>query len=196
MKVWKILKYIFILVLLLLIGFLILRIAMNADRSTLDEVYPTNAAVSAYQKSDDRAFLTHKIPHDISEDGYFTAYALSYSRYTKELQITVRYNDGLYEKYLEGSDPDKYYFELRDAEGNTVATSTTVATKERYFYNHLRLAFADVEIYDDTELYLFLCCDEKQYPAEHTKGILIEHEALEFKPLKLNSGEKEALSGK
>lgn len=194
MKLAKICKYTVIAILLIFIAFIAIRIFMTSDRGTLDEIYPTKAAVSAYEKSGEDAFLTAKIPHDISEDGYFIAYAPVYCKSEGEYQITVRYNDSLSENYLTGSDPEKYYFELRDGDGNTLSKASVVDEKELYFYNHFRLAFEGVEIGEDSEIYIFLCCDESSYPADHTKGILIAHPSITYRAANLSKSEKNQLS--
>ena len=191
MRLGKILKFAFVAVMLVFFIFLFSRIMMTGDRTALRDVSPTEGARAAFAADGEDAFLTNTLPSDISRDGYFTAYALAFAPAAKELQITVRYNDSLYEKYLEGSDPETYYFEIRDAEGNTVSKAKVVGEKERYFYNHLRLSFEGIE--GGEELYLFLCCDSASYPADHTEGILITHPSLEMKKLRLSSGEKEAL---
>lgn len=197
MKIKKTVKYIFIAALAALLSFLALRIFMTSDRSTLNDVYPTESAILAYENKGAAAFTTCTIPHDMSEDGYFVAYAPAYCENVGEFQITVRYNDSLPQKYLKGSDPDKYYYELRDGDGNTVSRAKVVAEKERYFYNHFRLSFEDVEITDTTELYLFLCSDDASpspYPEDHTEGIIVTHPSISFRQLHLSSGEKKALS--
>ncbi len=196
MKFAKICKYTVIAILLIFIAFLAVRIFMSSDRGTLDDIYPTNAAVSGYEKSGKDAFMTAKLPHDMSEDGYFIAYAPVYCKSEKEFQITVRYNDSLSENYLPGSDPEKYYFELRDSDGNTVSKATVVDEKELYFYNHFRLAFDGVEIDSESELYIFLCSDESSYPAEHTKGIMIAHPSITYRTASISRSEKNSLSEK
>lgn len=193
MKIFKILKIAFISAMVIFVGFLAIRMFMTSDRSALSSVYPTEDATKAYESLGNDAFKTHKLLSDMSEDGYYTAYAFTYCESEKEVQITVRYNESLSENYLVGSDPEKYYFELRDAEGNTIARSKAVDTKERYFYRHIRLAFSDVDLSDYEYVYLFLVCDECSYPAEHTEGILIHHSSMEFKTYKLSKSEKEAL---
>ena len=194
MKIKKILKFTFAALLIVFAAFIGFRIFMTSDRSTLDEVYPTEAFCKAYQRKGADAFVTYKLPYDMSEDGYFTAYSPAYEKVSEELQITVRYNDSLSENYLPGSDPETYYFELRDGEGNTISRAAVAETRERYFYNHLRLVFSDVDITGESEIYLFLCCDESQYPAEHTRGIIIKHPSFGEKALRLSRAEKEELS--
>ena len=170
------------------------RMAMTANRRILADIHPTKNACAAYEADGEDAFLTHKLPSEISEDGYFTAYALSYSPATEEIQITVRYNQSLYERYLPGSDPDNYYFQLRDSEGETVAKGKRVSEKELYFYDHVRIAFEGVVLDENSELYLFLCDDESEYPAEHTKGVILHHPSFPFKSVSLSKEEKKALS--
>ena len=194
MKIGKILKYTVIAAILALLVFLSIRIFMSSDRSVLDSVYPTKEAQAAYNAKGDDAFVTYKLPYDMSEDGYYVAYSPVYNASEKEFQITIRYNDSLSENYLEGSDPKDYYFVLRDSEGNSVSKAKVVDEKERYFYNHQRLSFKDVEVGNDTELYLFLCCDECSYPAKHTEGIIVIHPSLSEKPYKLSSAEKKLLN--
>lgn len=192
MRPLKILKFVVIVLLLSFMAFIAFRIMMTSDRSTLKEICATEKARLAYTADRDEAFLTTDIPDDMSADGYFTAYSVSFCPAGQELQITVRYNDSLPEKYLPGSDPEKYYFVLKDKDGNLVSKATVVAEKERYFYNHFRLAFDGVVLSEDSELYLFLCSDDGDvpYPADHTKGLLIVHPSVKFDKRKLTSTEK------
>ena len=194
MKFFKILKIAFVSAMVVFVTFLAIRMFMTSDRSALNSIYPTEGAVSAYAALGKDAFKTHSLLSDMSEDGYYTAYGLTYCESEKELQITVRYNESLSENYLIGSDPENYYFELRDSKGNTIARSEAVEEKERYFYRHLRLAFSDVDLDDYEEVYLFLISEECSYPAEHTEGILIHHPSIEFKSYKLSKSEIEALT--
>ena len=98
MKLKKIIKIIFVSLLIIFLTFIAARIFMSSDRSVLDDIYPTEKAKNAYASLGEAAFSTCKLPRDMSEDGYFTAYAPSYSKGENEFQITVRYNEGLYTK--------------------------------------------------------------------------------------------------
>ena len=190
MKPLKILKYVIVALLLSFMAFIAFRIMMTSDRSTLKEIVSTESAKAAYAADGDGAFLYSDIPDEMSPDGYFTAYEMAFCPAGRELQITVRYNDSLYEKYLPGSDPEKYYFVLKDKEGNVVSRATVVGEKERYFYNHFRLAFDGVVLSEESELYLFLCSDESSYPADHTEGVLLVHPSIKFSQRRLTSEEK------
>lgn len=193
MKAGKIIKYCFVAFAVFVLAVLGFRIFMNSDRSALSDVYPTESAKEAYAKYGEDAFVSFNLPDEMSHDGYITAYSPAYCEKTGEYQITVRYNDSLPENYLKGSDPDKYYFELRDDEGETVARAKRVAEKERYFYNYIRLSFEGITLSEETTLSLYLCSDECQYPAEHTDGIIAAHPALMKGPVKLSPEEKKAL---
>ncbi len=190
----KIMKYSFFAILIILVIIIGIRIAMSANRGVLKDIYPTEKAIEAYEADGKEAFLTHKLSSDISPDGYFTAYAMTYAPSVGELQMTVRYNDSLPEKYLPGSDPESYYFKLCDSEGNTVAKSRVLSSKELYFYNHFRIVFEDIEMDEDTTLTLFLCDDESEYPADHTQGIIIHHPSMAFHRVSLSGDEKKALT--
>ncbi|MBE6714309.1 MAG: hypothetical protein E7575_03350 [Ruminococcaceae bacterium] len=193
MKIGKILKYIFISILVIFIAIVMIRVFMNAERSTLSDIFPTESAKKAYASQGEKAFKTHKLVKDITQDGYFTAYALSYCESAKELQITVRYNDSLPEKYLKGTSRDEYYFKLCDEDGNLIATGNILKEKHRYFYNYLRLSFDGVEITDTTHLRLYLCVDSVGYPDEDTEGLLIHYPEQKFKKLSLSKDEKKSL---
>lgn len=193
MKPLKILKFIIVAMLLSFVGFIAFRIMMTSDRSTLKEICLTESNIAAYKADGKDAFLASDIPNDMSADGYYTAYAMTFCPEGEEIQITVRYNDSLFEKYLPGATAGNIYFVLKDKDGNEVSKAKTLAEKERYFYNHLRLSFEDVVLSEDSELYLFLCCDESDppYPANHNKGILLVHPSVGFEKRKLSAAEKE-----
>ncbi len=193
MKIKKIIKYTFFSCLALFIAVILIRVFMNADRSTLSEIAPTANARAAYKELGEKAFTTHDFLRDISADGYFTAYGLSYCQSKKEVQITIRYNDSLPERYLPGTLPEDYYFKLCDKEGNILAKSTTEKTKERYFYNYMRIAFENVEIQPDSEIYLYLCADGSDYPKDITEGFMVHAPGQEFESLDLSDEEAEEL---
>lgn len=193
MKAGKILRRVFAVILIIFFAALVLRIFMLSDSRTLSDIYPTKAAKTAYSEDGEKAFQTHKPANEISSDGYYGAYAICYSESTEEMQLTVRYNDSLPERYLSGSDPDNYKWELRDGEGNVISHGTVLDTAEKYRYNYIRLAFDGVSIDKETQLSLFLICEECDYPDEDTKGFVIHKAGGEFKEYRLSSAEISAL---
>lgn len=195
MKIGKIIKKIVAALFVIFFAALIVRIFLLSDSRTLSDIYPTSSAADAYATAGDDAFLTHKTADEISEDGYFGAYALCYSKISGELQITARYNDSLHNRYLMGSDPQKYKWELRDGDGSVLSHGTVLDTVEKYRYNYVRLAFYDVSIGKDTTVYLFLICDECEYPEKDTKGFAVHHPGQSFTTYKLSDAERSALKG-
>lgn len=197
MKAGKIVKSVFIILLLAFFALIFVRIFMMEDKRTLKEIYPTDGAKSAYSQLSGDAFTYHKMFSEISSDGYFSAYAMVYCASEKEMQLTVKYNDSLLEKYLLGADPENFRWELTDGDGNTVSVGRAADTAEKYQYNYERIVFEGVEITDETELKLKLCCDDVDYPTEgkepdfyvHTKG-------TDFEKYRLSSSEKELLAEK
>lgn len=193
MKLGKIIKRIFTALFLIFMAAIIFRIFMMTDSRTLSDIYPTDAAKAAYAENGSKAFLTHKCAGEISDDGYYGAYGLVYCPEAEELQLTARFNDSLHEKYLDNTDPERYNWELRDNDGNTVAEGEVLERDEKYQYNYVRIAFDGVKIEKDTILNLFLICEEREYPEEGTEGMKIHAPTQEFKAYKLSKDEIKAL---
>lgn len=193
MKIGKIIKKIIAALFVIFFAALLIRIFMLTDSRTLSDIYPTDSAVSSYAANGDSAFLTHDTADEISDDGYFGAYAMCYDEKSDEMQITARYNDSLHEKYLMGSDPEKFVWELRDGDGNTISRGRVLDTAEKYQYNYVRLAFGGVEIGEDTQIYMFLICEECEYPDDDTEGFAVHRPNQDFKTYKLSGDEKKAL---
>lgn len=193
MKIGKVVKFIFAALFIVFMAAVILRIFMLKDSRTLSDIYPTEAAKTAYAEDGSGAFLTHRPAEEISSDGYYSAYAMVYAPEEKELQLTVRYNDSLPERYMLGSIPENYAWELRDGDGTVIAEGTVLDTVEKYRYNYVRVAFDGVEIGDDDELYLFLISDEVQYPEADTEGLRLHGPENSFKTYKPDKSEKKTL---
>lgn len=193
MKIGKIVKFIFAALFIVFMAAVILRIFMLKDSRTLSDIYPTEAAKTAYAEDGSSAFLTHKPAEEISSDGYYSAYAIVYAPEEKELQLTVRYNDSLPERYMLGSIPENYAWELRDGDGTVIAEGTVLDTAEKYRYNYVRVSFDGVEIGDDDELYLFLISDEVQYPEADIEGLRLHGSDTGFKTYKPDKSEKKML---
>ena len=193
MKIGKIIGRIFAVVFVVVLILLLGRIFMMDDKGSLTEIVPTEAAKEAYASRGRDAFVTHKLSRSISTDGYFSAHSLVYNEDGKELQVTGRYNESVY-GYLGVENGDDFYWELRDAEGNTVSVGKVVEEEQKYFYRHFRLVFSDVTIAMEEPLYLFLCCDAVEYPTADTVGLHLHVEGQEWKTYKLDKQERSALS--
>lgn len=166
---------------------------MMEDNGSLTKITPTEPAKEAYASLGKDAFLTHKFRTSIAPDGYFTAHSLAYNREEKELQLTARYNESVYE-YLGVEDGSDFYWELRDEEGNTISKGTVADEEQKYFYRHFRLIFSDVTVEEGDALYLFLCCDAVDYPKAETTGFPVHRPDQDWKKYKLDADERAALS--
>ena len=193
MKVGKIIGRIFVLIFVVGVLVILGRIFMMEDNGSLTKIIPTETAKEAYASLGEDAFLTHSFRASISSDGYFSAHSLVYSRESRELQLTGRYNESVFE-YLGVQDGSSFYWELRDEEGNTIAVAEIADQEEKYFYRHFRLIFSDVTIEEGDTLLLFLCCDEVEYPQTDTEGFPVHRPGQEWKTYKLNKEERSALS--
>ena len=97
MKVGKIIGRIFVLIFVVGVLVILGRIFMMEDNGSLTKIIPTETAKEAYASLGEDAFLTHSFRASISSDGYFSAHSLVYSRESRELQLTGRYNESVFE---------------------------------------------------------------------------------------------------
>lgn len=184
-----------ILILVFIVGVLVIlgRIFMMDDNGSLTKIIPTDAARQAYASLEKEAFLTHKFSAPIAPDGYFSAHSLVYNKDHGELQLTARYNESVY-GYLDVEDGDDFYWELRDAEGNTISVGKVADTEQKYFYRHFRLIFSNVTVEEGDSLFLFMCCDTVAYPKAETVGLAVHRPGQDWKRYKPDSEERKALS--
>ena len=191
MKAKRILWSIFFGICALVIILVLIRIFLMSDKKTLSELYPSENAIAAYEGGNE--FVSHSVYEDIADDGYYSANGLIYCPETKELQITGRYNDSLY-TYFDCADTVEFTWRLEDRANEKTYEGKVVESAEKYLYNYRKIIFEDVEINDESEMYLFLCYEDK-YPVEDkTKGLLIHIPGEEFKTYKLSKEEIEKLS--
>lgn len=194
MRIGKILKGIFIALIVAVFAIILIRIFMLDDKSTLDNLYPTENAVFAYEKDGENAFSSIDVCGQISDDGYFMAYGAVYAESTGEMQITVKYNDSLTEEYIPGADPKSFRWELEDEDGNVLSKGNVLDSAEKYQYNYIRLSFGDVK--PDKNIFMKFVCEEKNYPAEDTDPhLLIYSEGDSLGKYNLSSDEKSLLTG-
>lgn len=194
MKLKKILRILFASLFIIFMGYIVFRIAMMKDSRTLSDIYATDGAISAFAKDGSAAFLTHRTAEEISSDGYFAAYAMVYIPSSSELQITARYNDSVPNRYLLGSNPDNYAWELWDADGKVLSRGNILDFREKYIYNYVKLSFENIDISDDTELRLYLVSEDVNYPENDTGGLLIHRAGTDFKEYKPDKAERTALA--
>ncbi len=191
MKAKRILRSVFFGICALVLILMLIRIFLMSDNKALTDIYPTENARLAY--GDGSEFLSHGVYEDIADDGYYSANGIIWCPETGELQITGRYNDSLF-TYFDCADTVEFTWKLEDKTNEKTYEGKVVDSAEKYIYNYRKIIFEGVEISDESELYLFLCYEDK-YPVEDkTKGLLIHIPGEDFKTYKLSKDEIEALS--
>lgn len=188
MKASRIAKRIFIGFILVLVLVILGRILLLEDDSLLSELYSTEAAEVAYGELGKTAFKTHKIPTSLAPDGYYSANGLIFVESEGELQVTSRYNDSLY-NYLSAPADAEFTWTLVDKANEVTYEGKILETGKKYMYNYTKLSFSDVEIEEDSELYLFMHYEDK-YPEETTEGLLLHNPVTDFKRYRLSKAEK------
>lgn len=211
----KILKYLAIAVVVLVYALLFFRIFISNDTSLAKSFIWTEKSVAAYDEKGGLSVYTQKLEgytlydedgevaetvtyNDLSKDGLFKVSNFMYVKDTKEVIITVRYNDTCEKKYSEkySLDPDAselFVFELQGG-GKTYGDYTYV-TDERFVYHYRRLVFSGVDIKDLRTLSLVGYCVGNPDREESVVDMTIydshlDVKALDFKkllPAKVNS---------
>ncbi len=101
----KIIKYLIISFIVLVVGALIIRMIISADKTTFDDFVVSDASAAAYADGE-LDVLTVKMGDKMSVSGYFCVYAPYFVRETGEVQITVRYNESAFTYTDTESDAD------------------------------------------------------------------------------------------
>ena len=195
---------------------LIWRVLFAGSEITLDEFIPTKTTAAAYTDSGDLKILTNEVAEEISEGGYFSAYGFFYSPETKELQVTVRYNNStldrlkdidffLYTVDTSGEPYDAEKESVVDADGKVIRLhqgypkSEVISPLDEYtqtdeilFYNYEKLVFPGIEIGDDTNVIISLCSAGDK---DAEKAIVTAHFAEQpMEEYELSDDETEALA--
>ena len=194
MNIAKFTKNFFILIVGMLVVAILGRIYMMEDNDHLSYLFATDNAKAAYSENE-AAFLYHKPTDNLSNDGYYSANGFIYNVDKKELQITARYNDSLY-VYLGTEDKTEFTFTVFDKTTETEYEAVKLQFGEKYMYNYEKLVVEDIEINDDTELYLILHFEDKYPVEEDDEGLIIHGAGQPMKAYKLSKAEKEALTAK
>ena len=194
MNIAKFTKNFFILIVGMLVVAILGRIYMMEDNDHLSYLFATDNAKAAYSENE-AAFLYHKPTDNLSNDGYYSANGFIYNADKKELQITARYNDSLY-VYLGTEDKTEFTFTVFDKTTETEYEAVKLQFGEKYMYNYEKLVVEDIEINEDTELYLILHFEDKYPVEEDDEGLIIHGAGQPMKAYKLSKAEKEALTAK
>ena len=175
----------------ILIGLFIFRCCFASNRSTLNDLVPTDALSAASADGVIPEMLTHDIVTEISQDGNVACYAFVYIPEIREVQITVRYNSSIYEKESLPTDT-VFTFGLTDSDTKEEVPGEILETKTVWMYTYHRLVFRNVSITDTNDLLLQMYAGDK---AGAVDVLHYKDQNVVLKPYKLSGGEKKALLG-
>ncbi len=167
----------------------IIMIFTSESKSVLCDIMPTDAAKMAYASGG--GILAHDTKQELSFDGYMRCYSLIYIPEEKELQITVKSNNSVYEKL--GTTAERgFVFKLYDVETETDFTEYAEERASQGRYGYYRLAFSGVEFSDNADIELVMLC-----PDDDERGSVVKiHEAgQKFEEYRLSKEEIAALGG-
>ena len=117
-------------------------------------------------------------------------YAFVYVPEIREIQVTVRYNDSIYEKQSLAADT-AFTFTLTDSDTKAEVTGEILATKKVWMYTYHRLVFRDVSISDQNDLLLQMYAGDKAISVDI---IHYKDQNQVFKTYKLSGSERKALT--
>ena len=169
----------------------IFRCCVAGNRSILADLVPTDALRAAYTDGQVE-LITHDVVREISENGYMSAYAYVWSPEAKEVQITVRYNDSVYE-YNALPEEAEFSFTLTDSVSGTVYEPSVTLKDSFWMYNHRRLVFSDVEMAEESNLVLKMYYNGEELISSDT--IHYADQNVVNEPYRLSRSEKKALGG-
>lgn len=188
-KTGRIAKIIVITILYILIALFIFRCCFATNQSTLSDLLPTDALVAASADGVIPEMLTHDIVAEISQDGNIACYAFVYIPEVREVQLTVRYNDSIYERKSLEADT-VFTFTLTDSDTKAEVTGEILATKKIWMYTYHRLVFRDVSLRDTNDLLL------QMYGGDTAVAVDVVHykdQNVVLAPYKLTSAERKSL---
>lgn len=173
-------------ILFIICGMFVLRCCMVADKSVFDDLTATPTLVSAYADGN-MTVKTVKVEAEIADDGYFSAYSFYFVPENGEVQITVRWNDSVY-NYTDMTEGHEYSFHLLNETTGETFPLTALESKKRSIYNYRKLDAVGVNLGDSDKLTVVM---ELRDGFESTQVIRYAEQPLEVH--KLSGGEKKAL---
>ncbi len=146
----KIVKKCAVIIIFILCFMFILRCCMVADKSTFDELYITDRLRDAYSDGE-LVIKTVNVEEEIADDGYFCAYALFYSPETGDVQITVRWNDSVYD-YTDMATGHEYSFYILNETTGERFPATAIDSIKKTLYNYRKLSAENVNVSEGDRL--------------------------------------------
>lgn len=175
-------------IIFILCALLIWRSCMVADKSTFSKPIATDALIAAYEDGESEMY-TVKVNAEISDDGYFSAYAFYYNPESGEAQFAVRWNDSVYE-YTDMEAGYEYTFYLLNETTGEKYPATATESDKNLFYNYRRMVAGGVKVESDEKLVAVM-----ELRDGHESKIVIKHAEQEMKGYKLPGKLKNELVG-
>lgn len=215
----KILLYTVRIIAIAICAMFVWRVIFAQNKSTLSKIVATDALRAAYAENGQVELLTHDVADEISEKGYFSAYAFVYSPETSEVEVTVRYNNSTVEAL---GDVEFRLFTVDSSSGKGATNASggdagvdenggrtyqghpagddifpRVADKtKKFFYNYERLVFEGVEIGENTNVIVTICRADTAKDDQSYEAAVTAHFAEQpMEKYKLSSGERALLEG-
>lgn len=165
----KILKYLIVLAMLSVIGFMALRGCQTSDQSILNELSPTLAA--------EGQILQFKQTDPLSDDGVLYAYAVYYNKDTGIMQVTLRYSNRLFNRIQE-KHPD---FTREDISFTVCGATETdvlwecggekIAEADKYIYHYEQYVFTGASFEDIEVIYANIHFDLEEVSIPSRVGV-------------------------
>lgn len=133
----KIIKNTVMAIMFILCAMFIFRCCLVSDKSVFDDLTVTDSLRSAYSDGESVIYTAHQYD-ELSEDGYFSAYAFYYNPESGEVQFAVRWNDSVYE-YTEMDEGHEYAFHLLNEATGEIYPAEAIDSKEKLMYNYRKL---------------------------------------------------------
>lgn len=137
-------------ILLAVCAMFVIRCFMVADKSVFSKPMPTDLLKSAYSDGESVTY-TVDIQKEISDDGYFSAYAFYYTPESGEVQLAVRWNDSVYE-YTDIAAGHEFSFYLLNETTGAKYPMTAVESKDKNIYNFRRLTAEGVSLGENEQM--------------------------------------------
>ncbi len=178
-------------ILFFLCALFIFRCCIASDESTLKSLTVTDTLRKAYSDDPNIEMITHEPPFEISEDGYMTAYALVMIPSIEQTQITVRYNESIYE-YNKLPLGAAFTYRLTDSVTGEEVEGEVLASTSKWMYNYRRIVFDGVSWTKENNLTVSIWCGD-----EKITELMLHHVDMNVvnEPYKLSRNEKQALTG-
>lgn len=191
-KAGKIAKYVITFIVFFLCGLFIFRCCIASDQSVLKQLTVTDSLREAYAADPDIDMITHKMPFELSEDGYLMGYSLVMIPEISETQITLRYNDSIF-SYNDLPEDATFTYRLTDSVTGEEIVGEVLASQDKWMYNYRRVIFDGISWTEENNLTVSLWCGE-----EKITELLLHHADMniineQYKP---SRSEKAALAGK